>query len=89
MRCEFRGDRFTWRDLRGRRCLIIADPGGRPVAGNDGNRLVEWEDGVRDVVPVRTLRPLTERAREAVRAGLRGARRLDVPVPARGEATVG
>jgi hypothetical protein len=75
MRCEFRGDRFTWRDLRGRRCLLVADPRGLPVSGHDGNRLVEWEDGGRDVVPVRTLRPLTDRARDAVRAGLRGARR--------------
>jgi hypothetical protein len=75
MRCEFRGDRFTWRDLRGRRCRLVPDPLGHPVAGGDGNRLVEWEDGMRDVVPVRTLRPLTDRAREAVRAGLRGARR--------------
>lgn len=88
MRCAFRGDRFTWRDLRGRRCLLVTDLGGQPVAGSDGNRLVAWEDGTRDVVPVRTLRPLTDRARDAVRAGLRGGRRAPTP-PSEGGRSAG
>ncbi len=71
MRYIFRGDRFSRPELRSLPCCAVQALGG-PVIGSNGNRLIEWEDGTRDVVPGRAVRPT--RARPASRDPLASAR---------------
>ena len=71
MRYAFRGDRFSRPDLRGHLCVPVLCHGS-PVVGSNGNRLVEWGDGTRDVVPGRAVRPT--RAPSVSREPLAGER---------------
>ena len=53
---RYLGDRLTREDLRDRTCTIVRRPDGKCARFRNGNMLVEWEDGSRDVVVGHRLR---------------------------------
>ncbi len=65
MRYLFRGDRFSRPELPGRPCRPVLRAGS-PAVGSNGNRLIEWPDGTRDVVPGRAVRPTRAQPRAPV-----------------------